>query len=223
MKVGSDSVALGAWSIKTFLLRSCGASAPNVLDIGSGSGVLALMLAQELSGARVVAVEQEPEAANQARGNFARSCFASRIELIETSIQKLRGFDASFDLIVSNPPYFRESLQPTDRGRRQARHQNSLNYSDLLEAALRLLSQEGVFCVILPTSAAQSFVISAMAGGLWLLHETALRDRVGATAKRTLLAFSRMKGSCLRNELIMKEPSGRLSARFANLTGAFYL
>lgn len=223
MKVGSDAVALGAWSIEKYLLRRCGASALNVLDIGSGSGVLALMLAQEFSGAWVVAVEQEPEAADQARSNFARSSFATRIELIETSIQKLRGFDASFDLIVSNPPYFRESLQPADRGRRQARHQNALNYSELLKAVLRMLSQEGVFCVILPASAARSFVINAMAGGLWLLHETALRDRVGATAKRTLLAFSRLKGSCLRDELIMKESSGRLSSRFANLTEAFYL
>ena len=223
MKVGSDAVALGAWSIEVFRSHRGGASAPKVLDIGSGSGVLALMLAQQLPGARVLAVELEPGAAGQARSNFARSPFASRIELIETDIRKLREFVAAFDLIVSNPPYFGEALLPEDAKRRQARHQDSLSPGALIEVAVQKLSPRGLFCVVLPATAARSFVIRAMAGGLWLLYETALRDTAGAPAKRSLLAFSQRKGPCVRDELIMKEAPGRRATRFAALTEAFYL
>ncbi len=223
MKLGSDAVALGAWSIETFFFRSGSPSEAKVLDIGSGCGVLSLMLAQGLPGSQIVAVEKEPEAAAQAGSNFARSPYAGQIRLIKTDIRKLRGFDARFDLIVSNPPYFGEALLPADRKRQQARHQGSLKHDELIRAAIQMLSHQGLFCVILPADRARSFVIRSMSAGLWLLRETALCDTEGSAPKRTLLAFSPEKGPFVRDELVMKEASGRRAPQFAALTEEFYL
>jgi len=223
MKVGSDAIALGAWSIETFLSRISRPSEAKVLDIGSGSGVLSLMLAQGLPGSKVLAVEKEPEAAAQAGSNFARSRYAAQIQLVETAIQNLRGFDAAFDLIVSNPPYFGDALLPEDHKRKEARHQEGLKPDELIKAANQMLSHRGLFCVILPADTARGFVIRAMSAGLWLLRETALRDRAGAAPKRSLLAFSLEEGPFVRDELVMKEASGRRAERFAALTEDFYL
>ncbi len=223
MKVGSDAIALGAWTIETFLSQSGRPSVAKVLDIGSGSGVLSLMLAQGLSGSQILAVEKEPEAAAQAGRNFARSRYTAQIQLIVTAIQKLRGFDAAFDLIVSNPPYFGEALLPADRKRQEARHQGGLKPGELIKAAIQMLSPGGFFCVILPADSARSFVIRSMSAGLWLLRETALHDTVEAVPKRILLAFSPEEGPFVRDELIMKDASGRRASRFAALTEDFYL
>ena len=223
MKVGSDAVALGAWTIETFLSRIGRPSEAKALDVGSGSGVLSLMLAQGLSGSQILAVEKEPEAAAQAGSNFARSSYAAQIRLIETAIQQLRGFDAAFDLIVSNPPYFGEALLPADRKRQQARHQGSLMPGELIKAAIQMLSPKGLFCVILPADSVRSFVIRSMSAGLWLIRETALRDTEGSAPKRILLAFSPEEGPFVRDELVMKEASGRRAPHFAALTEEFYL
>ncbi|MEL7424304.1 MAG: tRNA1(Val) (adenine(37)-N6)-methyltransferase [Bacteroidota bacterium] len=143
MKVGTDGVLLGAWAPVP--------SAGYVLDIGTGTGLISLMVAQRQPDAQVVAVEIDEAAAQQARENMEGSPFADRLQVSCSSIQEFaRKSDQTFDLIVSNPPFFSGGVISEQEGRASVRHTVKLSHQDLLRSVQRLLSPDGSFCLVLP-------------------------------------------------------------------------
>lgn len=178
MKVGTDGVLLGAWV-------SVRESDRRVLDIGTGTGLIALMLAQRAAQAQVTAVDVEDVA--EARANAAASPWGARIRVEQVAVQEFAP-DERFDLIVSNPPFFVDSLLCPDAGRTTARHAVRLSFGELRDAAVRLLAPEGRFAVVLPVEAADRF-IGLCCGPLRLARRTDVRTTPRRPVKRVLLEF----------------------------------
>ena len=179
MKVGTDGVLLGAWAPVE--------GARRILDVGTGSGVIALQMAQRAPGARILAVEIDPEAARQAAANVAASPWADRIEVVCTDFARLTT-EEPFDLIVSNPPYFVNSLQNPDAQRAKARHSDSLPYDLLLERAAELLAPSGRFALIFPVEPLGDVLEAAAKHGLALDHLMRVFTKPGQ-CKRLMCSF----------------------------------
>lgn len=186
MKVGTDGVLLGAWV-------SVRPSDRRILDIGTGTGLIALMLAQRAPQARIVGLDIEEVV--EARANADASPWASRIEMRQCPVQE---FSASgpFDLIVSNPPFFVDSLLCPDAGRTTARHAVRLPFGELRDAAVRLLAPGGRFAVILPADAATHF-IALCCGSLALARRSDVRTTPRRPVKRCLLEFVACEPGCV--------------------------
>jgi tRNA1Val (adenine37-N6)-methyltransferase len=169
MKVGTDGVLLGAWADVV--------SARNILDIGTGTGLISLMMAQRCN-ARIRAVDIDADAVEQARGNVAASPWQDRIEV---ELQDICHFTSEtlFDVIVSNPPYFTDSLKCPGKQRNIARHTDFLDFDKLAGSAARLLHPEGVFSVIIPADGKESFLMAATRYGLHLSHQTFIHTKPG--------------------------------------------
>lgn len=179
MKVGTDGVLLGAWA-------SVRESDRWVLDIGTGTGLIALMLAQRAPQAQVVGIDVAEIA--EAQANAAASPWAARITMVRQPVQEFAPAEG-FDLVVSNPPFFAESLTSPDAGRTTARHTVRLSFEELRDAAVRLLKPGGRFAVVLPADAATRF-IALCSGSLPLIRRTDVRTTPRRPAKRTLLEFA---------------------------------
>lgn len=214
MKVNTDGCLLGAW-----------ASAKNpktILDIGSGSGVVGLMLAQRYPTAQAHLVEIEPGCASQCEENARKSPFTGRIKAYNTSIQAFTD-DAKYDLIVSNPPYFENNTLSPDEKRKQARHHTSLTLTELIREAESRLSAVGIFSVILPISRKDDFLALANAKGLFLREEVALRSLPNKPISRFLLAIGRTKTSLRSTEISIETSSGNYSETVQKWLAPFYL
>ncbi|KAA6341343.1 tRNA1Val (adenine37-N6)-methyltransferase [termite gut metagenome] len=196
MKVGTDGVLLGAWTPVE--------SARHILDVGTGTGLVALMLAQR-SPAAITALEIDENSAQQARENVVRSPWSNRIEVVCTDFRTFVS-ENKYDSIVSNPPYFMDSLKSPDEQRNTARHDSRLNYSDLLQGVKRLLSPHGVFTLIIPSVAVAKVTTAACDYGLFPFRRLDMITKPGGTAKRTLIAFSYLEQKC-REEVLLTEIS----------------
>ncbi len=153
MKVGTDGVLLGAWA-------DCD-NAKRILDIGTGTGLIALMMAQR-SQAQIDAIEIDEHASEQAIENVNRSPWASRVNVINKSLQDYSKVEnKAYDLIVSNPPYFQNSMFAPDKKRTDARHNSNLELEDLLKGAKKLLSNDGKLSIILPYLEGNMFILKA--------------------------------------------------------------
>ncbi|MCM1151597.1 MAG: methyltransferase [Alistipes sp.] len=186
MKVGTDGVLLGAWV-------SVRPSDRRILDIGTGTGLIALMLAQRSPQAEVVGIDAEDVA--EARANAAASPWAARIRMAQCPVQEFSEPEG-FDLVVSNPPFFVDSLPCPDAGRTVARHAVRLPFSELRDAVVRLLAPGGRFAVILPADAAARF-IALCCGPLVLTRRTDVRTTPRRPARRCLLEFVRSSAACV--------------------------
>ena len=217
MKVGTDGVLLGAWVNV--------AHAKSILDIGTGSGVIALMLAQRTQEhVTIDAVEIEVGDAEQARENVAHSPWSEKVVVHSSSIQDFHP-GKQYDLLVSNPPYFSNSWEPPDQRRHQTRHTITLPYPELLTAATRLLSPDGKFSVILPYAEGLHFIDLALASGLHCTRQWSFRTRPDKPIERWLLEFSRLNAVRKENEIqLYREKAGEeWSAQYIELTRDFYL
>lgn len=215
MKVGTDGVLLGAWA-------SVG-GAHRILDIGTGTGLVALMLAQRsLPDARIVALEIDEAAAGQARGNVARSPWQERIEVVQADFKKYRSLD-KFDVIVSNPPYFVDSLACPDRQRASARHNDLLTYDDLLEGVSKLLADDGLFTVVIPSDVADRVKEIASAKKLYASRQLQVITKSGGVPKRTLITFSFSVQECVVEELLTELARHQYSEEYIALTREYYL
>lgn len=180
MKVGTDGVLLGAWAeIEPTDLH--------ILDIGTGTGLIALMAAQRAPQAQVVGVDVEP--LEDATRNASLSPWSDRIRFVHTPIQEFAPTER-FERILSNPPFFTDSLTCPDAGRTTARHAVQLSFEELRDAVLRLLTPEGRFSVILPTTEVERF-LRCCDGWLALRRRTDVQTVPRRPAKRCLLEFSR--------------------------------
>lgn len=216
MKVGTDGVLLGAWAH----------GGKRILDIGTGTGLVAIMMAQRFADAHVTAVEIDHNAALQACNNANCSPFASRIGIVETSIQNFEVYGTQlFDSIVSNPPFFTDSLKNPDSQRATARHADTLPYRDLFTAVKRLLAEDGEFSAIIPSDCLTSFIAEAYLAHLVPIRRLAIRTTPRKQPKRHLVSFGHTSSAsnATNEEQCLMNPDGSQSEWYINLTSDFYL
>ncbi len=226
MKVGTDGVLLGAWA--ELPAEGC------VLDIGTGSGVVALMVAQRGEHLQVTGIDIDADAVSQAAENAAASPFASRVRMLATSLldytesatSSLPAQALLFDAVVCNPPYHEETLLPPDAQRRDARHTVSMPFSQLVDCASRLLADGGTLSVVQPSQAFDSFNQLCEQSGLRLSRLCHVRTTPRKQPKRVLATFRKqaaaVASSPVVEELVLQDGPAR-SAAYAALTEAFYL
>ncbi len=213
MKVGTDGVLLGAWA-------SCD-GAERILDIGTGTGVIALMLAQRNTEAKIHAVEIDSTATQRARSNFDMSPWAERLDVECCAVQAFKPSE-KFDLIISNPPYFVDSLLPPDAKRSTARHTHDLTFEELDKAVCRLLADDGRFALILPTAEFEKYLSITH---LHLVRRCDVHPTTGAAVKRVMAEFAKSKIATPANENITIEQQrrGDYTEEYRVLTKDFYL
>ena len=216
LKVGTDAVLLGAWADV--------ADAKHILDIGTGSGVIALMLAQR-SSAQIDAIDIDEESTKQAQENFDTSPWAGRLNAQNISLLDFTATaTAKYDLVVSNPPYFTDSYKPTDPQRFTARHNDQLPINELAENTAKLLSPNGKFCVILPVKEAGLLTAALRSYGLFPEKELWVYSFTGKEVFRKLILFNRNETFCQREELTIETAPGQgYSKEYIELTRAYYL
>jgi len=216
--VGTDGVLLGAWADAV--------GAKRILDIGTGTGLVALMLAQRNLSAQILAVETHPMSAALACRNFAASPWADRLETVESSIQDFaQNTDEQFDLIVSNPPFFSEKTVSPDAERQLGRHTKSLSPGELLAVAKKLLAENGRLCAVLPAQEGKRFCELAVPNGLYCTEEVEVRTRPHKPVERLLLCFEKNPYRFEKKRLSVHADAkgGAYSVEFRRLTGDFYL
>lgn len=214
MKVGTDGVLLGAWAELEH--------AENILDIGTGTGLIALMSAQRNSSARIDAIEIERDACMQARENVAASPWSDRIEIIQSSLQDFKP-EKRYDSIVCNPPFFINSTLTPDNGRTLARHCNSLPHTDLIDHAVQLLTPGGTFNVILPVNEAKELIAYAQMHQLYPRHITRVHPTPTKPPKRYLILFSTDTATATEDDLVIELSRHQYSQEYIGLTREFYL
>lgn len=215
LKVGTDACILGAWAQHP---------APDrILDIGTGTGLLSLMLAQRYGSAQIEALEPEPEAVRQAGENFNRSPWADRLLLHSIVVQEFFP-DTTFDLIVCNPPFYPDHLKSDDRRRNLALHQEMLRFDELAAACARLLAKAGICFILLPPSQAVDFQKQALLHGLHIRQRLLVQERTHSRVHRTVIAYTAEKP---REEevvyLTIRAESGDYSPHYQALLKEFYL
>lgn len=218
-KVSTDACLLGA--------AASLAGATRVLDIGAGTGLLALMAAQRAPGARVEAVELDPAAAAQAARNVAASPWASRVAVHPLSLAAYAATGPGrFSHIICNPPFFRRSLAPPDAARATARHEGagSLTFEALAGFATAHLAPGGSLTVLLPPPEMQTFAAVARASGLAVQARLAVQHRPGGRTTRGIWQFGAAAPAAPReNTLVIQTADGQYSADFRALLAGFYL
>ena len=214
MKVGTDGVLLGAWTGVNHSRR--------MLDIGTGTGLIALMLAQRCPQATITAIDIDTEAVSQALENVQSSLWADRVEVI---LQDICNYPTKqcFDTIVSNPPYFIDSLKCPDDQRNTARHTDTLDAERLLSSVARLLSNDGRFSIILPAEQTDMLIQTARTHRLYPSRQTAVITRPGLPPKRILMEFQKTKKAFQFDELIIELERHVYSEEYIALTREFYL
>lgn len=217
MKVGTDAVLLGAWA------NTEGAN--KILDIGTGTGVIALMLAQK-SNAIIDAIDIDKNACNQAQENSDNSKWNERIFIHYSSLQDFAEENNDpYDLIISNPPYFIDSSKSSEAKRTTARHADILPYEQLLNGVLKLLSTKGRFYIILPLKEGEIFRDMAESEKLFLCKLTRVRTREDkATEKRLLMCFSRERKTFSEDSLTIEmNERHQYTEEYKQLTKDYYL
>ena len=210
MKVGTDGTLLGAWA----------QGGPTVLDIGTGTGLIALMMAQRFPAARVIAIDIDSDAVGQARENVAASPFGN-VKVLETDVQTFEHLP--FDAIVCNPPYFEASMECPDAQRTKARHTASLSYRDLMASAWRLLADDGEFSLVIPFDCKVRLESEAALAGFLKSRECAIKTTPRKQPRRFLMAFRKHSCELEQSEGVIETAPNERSEWYRQLTKDFYL
>ena len=219
MKIGTDGVLLGAWTPIT-------EDTKRILDIGTGTGVIAIMLAQRCPAANIIGAEIEKKSAQQAKENMIASPYSDRLSVHLGSIQDFaRETDERFDLIISNPPFFTGGTFSKNQERNDVRHTVKLPNGDLLRSAHRLLSKDGTFAVILPFIEGLRFKEMATQYGLHPSRITEVRPKVGKPVERLLIAFTKSENDAIHEDELVIQHKARndYTDDYVALTKDFYL
>ena len=213
MKVGTDGVLLGAWAH----------GGDRILDIGTGTGLIALMMAQRFPQAMIDAIEIDHDAALQASQNVINSPFADRINVKETSLQVFKP-NTHYNIIVVNPPFFAHGLKSPDNSRRMARQTDSLPFSAIIDFASQYLTSESELSAIIPTDYLEEFSQAAFMRGMFLSRQYAVKTVERKPAGRSLIAFSATHPAVFdRREVVLMDKDGKRSHWYEELTKDFYL
>ncbi|MCF0191760.1 MAG: methyltransferase [Marinilabiliaceae bacterium] len=216
MKVGTDGVLLG-------VVTAVKESDKHVLDIGTGTGLVALMMAQRLPSAKVMGIEIDEESAFQAEENCSESPFADRVRVERISLQEYKS-DHPYDLIVCNPPFYNGTLTCPDDKRTMARHALSLTFHELAFFSSRLLTSEGRLTVIIPTYAEHEMTEACGENGLFLCRRVSIFPTPEKPVKRLVLEYSmRQRQTCDEMSLVIEYSRGEWSSEFRALVKDFYL
>lgn len=220
MKVGTDAVLLGVWAEKEH--------ADNILEIGVGCGLISLMMAQRFPDAQIQAIDIHKPSVEEAKQNFTSSPWAERLSVENISLQAYTT-QTKYDLIISNPPFFNDSLLPQTSKKTMAKHTGNLSHADLAKHASKLLSAQGKLSLILPIDSHLNF--STIQNGLHLWRQLSIIPKEGKTANRILSEWRMKKeegegegeGEVIRSSLTIRSLDNNYTEEYIELTKAFYL
>ena len=220
MKIGTDAVLLGAW---VFLENEI----DSILDVGSGTGIIALMLAQRSFALTIDAVEIDNDAYEQTVTNFENSNWGDRLYCYHSSFQnfadEIAEEDETYDLIISNPPFYTDEFESINDARNKARFTTSLSFNELLKGVSKILSKKGKFAVIIPFKEEQGFVKLAKENNLFLNRVCHVKGNPSSAFKRSLLEFSFEEKKLNKENLTIEIKRHQYTDEYINLTKDFYL
>jgi len=217
MKIGTDGVLLGAWV-------SIEANPETILDIGAGTGVMALQLAQRSTAETIDAVEIDDDAFEQCLANFETSPWADRLFCYHASIQEFASeIEDTYQLIVSNPPFYSEDFKSDNEARDRARFTEALPFQHLIVCAAHLLDKEGVFAVIIPKKEEQTVVSLAEADGLFPQRICRVKGTHASEEKRSMIEFGRVQQPPIIEALTIENARHDYTEAYKNLVRDFYL
>lgn len=218
MKIGTDGVLLGAWSPIDHYPNS-------ILDIGTGTGIIALMLAQRADAEQIDALEIDEEAYEQATDNFENSPWNDRLFCFHAGLDEfVEDPEDEYDLMVCNPPFYSEDYKTESKQRDLARFQDAMPFEDLIEAAALLLSENGIFSVVIPFKEEEKFVSLCEELDLFPQKITRVRGNSSSEIKRSLMAFGRTEIALIAiDELTIETERHIYTPEYIELTKDFYL
>lgn len=218
MKIGTDAVLLGAWC-------PIDNNPKSILDVGAGTGILALMLAQRTNADQIDALEIDEEAYEQCVENFENSPWADKLFCYHAALDEfVDDPEDEYDLIISNPPFYSEDFKTADEQRDLARFQDAMPFEDLIEAADLLLSENGTFAVVIPYKEEERFIDLCAEYELYAVKATRVKGSQKTPIVRSLLAFKRYELSVLTaDELVIEINRHEYTDAYINLTQDFYL
>lgn len=222
MKIGTDGVLLGAW---TPLINN----PYNILDIGAGTGILSLMIAQRSNAAPnnvgiIDAIEIDEDAYEQCVENFEASPWGDKLFCFHAGLDEFVDEpEDEYDLIISNPPFYTDDYKTDNTSRDLARFEDALPFEELIEAAALLLSDNGIFSVIIPFKEEERFISMCKELDLFPLKITRVKGTPTSEIKRSLLAFCRMEQTPLIDELVIEISRHNYTPEYIELTKEFYL
>ena len=220
MKVGTDAVLLGAWcSLETY--------PDTILDVGSGTGLISLMMAQRSDAETIDAVEIDPNAYEQNVANFEKSDWSDRLFCYHSSFQdfskEMKEENQEYDLIISNPPFYNDNFETNDTSRNTARFTSALSFKELLESTSKILSDSGIFTIIIPFKEQTVFVSLAAKYRLFLNRVCSVRGTENSEIKRSMLEFSFYQKEVEETTLVIEKARHKYTQEYINLTKDFYL
>jgi len=217
MKVGTDGVLLGAWAEVRPEVFS-------VLDIGAGTGLIALQIAQKSNAEVIDAIELNDDAYEQSVDNFEQSDWGDRLFCYHASLQEfVDEVEEEYDLIISNPPFYTSTYKELEEDRAMARHTESLNYNELLEGTSKLLAKNGSCAFIIPFIEEENFIKIAAENSLFPNRITRVKGTENSKIKRSLLQCSFVKNEPLMNELVIEIERHKYTQDYIDLVQDFYL
>ncbi|MBT8273211.1 MAG: methyltransferase [Bacteroidia bacterium] len=217
MKIGTDSVLLGAWATLDH-------NPLFILDIGSGTGIIALMQAQRSNAQNIDAIEIDDSAFEQCLENFENSKWSDRLFCYHASLLEFtEDIDDQYDLIICNPPFYSESFKTENKQRNLARFADAMPFDHLITSVVKLMSRQGHFCVVLPYSEAGRFVKLAQENGLYPNKITHVKGNPDVDIKRSLIDLSFTDVPAKINELIIENKRHQYTKDYIDLTKDFYL
>jgi tRNA1Val (adenine37-N6)-methyltransferase len=221
MKVCTDACLFGAWAAADVQMQA----AKNILDIGSGTGLLSLILAQQ-SAAHITAIEIEESAFNQTASNFDLSPWKERLKVVHTSIQDYasKNKESLFDCIITNPPFYEQDLTSPDNAKNLAAHSTALSWDDLVKSVASLLQENATWYVLVPTLRAYTMQKIASNYGLYLSEECLMYNDAKHLPIRAMLKFVKQKEVAIqRNKIVIKNADQSYTAEFTNYLKEYYL
>ena len=217
MKIGTDSVLLGAWT-------SVENEPASILDIGAGTGILSLMLAQRTNAQLIEAIEIDEDAYEQCTENFETAPWNDRLFCYHASLSEyVEEVDDTFDIIICNPPFYSNHYKTKDKARDLSRFQDAMPFEHLIYAVANLISENGIFAVVIPIEEEIKFIELVSKSNLYPNRILNVRGNPEANAKRSLIEFSFHKKKIETSELIIENGRHNYTEDYINLTKDFYL
>ena len=213
MKVGTDGVLLGSWA----------KGGKRILDIGTGTGLIALMMAQRFPDANIDAIEIDENAVTQATENVLRSPFAKQIVVKHCSLQTYSETKEKYDSIICNPPYFVDSLKNNDNNRTVARHTDTLPFNELIKCAYQLLTPNGHFSLVLPVESYRILEPEAILNGFSVIKKVLVKTTPSKQPKRILVELGKVPDEYFSTTEYLQDCAGNKSEWYKEITKEFYL